>query len=348
MADKTGIEWTDATWNPVRGCSRKDRGCLHCYAEVQAARIERMDRGRGVAVGEGSYDGLTKIVNGRPTWTGELRQVPDLLDQPLRWRRPRLIFANSMSDLFHANVPFDFVDQVFAIMALAPQHTFQVLTKRQDRMAEYLSAADLQERISLLADDMAAKYRRQRADEVAGGAVFWPMPHVWLGFSAHDQASFDNRWQDARKVAELGWLTWVSLEPLLGPVDLSEVLDAEWSREGWQSNQHALDMPLLSWVVVGGESGDLAEPMHPDWPGLLRDQCKAVGVPYLFKQWGEWAPFEELSEELRARDLDPIIVRFDGSTCQGEFVGNNRLMLRTGKKASGRLLKGIEHNGYPA
>lgn len=136
MSDKTGIEWTDASWNPIRGCSRVSEGCRHCYAESQAARIIAMDRGRGIPEGKGAYDGL--LAKGGQ-WNGTIRMLPGLLTQPIRWSKPRKIFVNSMSDLFHESVPFEFIAAVFGVMASTPRHTYQVLTKRPGRMLEFFA-----------------------------------------------------------------------------------------------------------------------------------------------------------------------------------------------------------------
>lgn len=142
MGDKSGIQWTDASWNPTRGCTRVSAGCMNCYAERQAHRMNHPG---------GAYEGLTKIVGGQPRWNGKVRLLPEMLELPLRWKRPRRVFVDSMSDLFHPDVPDDFIDRVFAVMACAPQHTFQILTKRPERMAEYLLNAALQMRVAIAA-----------------------------------------------------------------------------------------------------------------------------------------------------------------------------------------------------
>jgi len=172
MSDKTGIEWTDATWNPATGCSKVSQGCKHCYAEREWPR-------------------MTKLV---PAYAGraftDVATHADRLDQPLRWKKPRMIFVNSMSDLFHQDVPDSFIDQVFAVMALAPQHTFQVLTKRAKRMREYMSEGA---RASAVFDIM----RNSEIGYLAGGDKLppqsWPLPNVWLGVSVEDQAAADER-----------------------------------------------------------------------------------------------------------------------------------------------------------
>lgn len=230
MGDATGIEWTDATWNPIRGCSRVSEGCRHCYAERVAWRFG----------GPGQpYEGLTR--NGR--WTGEVRVVESAMDQPLRWQRPRRIFVNSMSDLFHPALGLDVIDRVFAVMRAAPRHTFQVLTKRPAVMAMYTTSMGL------------------------------ALPNVWLGTSVEDQRAADDRvpWLMRTQAA----VRFLSIEPLLGPVDLS----------GWERSPGAVRG--IDWVIVGGESGPGSRPMDPAWARGVRDWCVAHGVPFLFKQWGE-------------------------------------------------------------
>jgi len=276
MSDKTKIEWTDATWNPLRGCSRVSEGCRNCYAERVAARFS----GPGLP-----YEGLTTPAG---NWNGKVKLVEDHLTDPLKWKKPRKIFVNSMSDLFHESVPFDWIDRIFAVMREARHHTFQVLTKRPERMAEYVGA----ERKRVIWN---------RLLDVSGAAPLWPLPNVWLGVSVEDQPSADKRIQELLRCHAA--VRWLSVEPMLGPVDLW--VDGLWCKAcphceesghhcpetgAWEcracdgtqkSNEVAID-----WVVCGGGE----RPMHPDWVRSLRDQCVNAGVPFFFKQWGEWCP----------------------------------------------------------
>lgn len=249
MADRSGIEWTDATWNPVTGCTEVSPGCDHCYAKTFA------ERWRGTP--------------GHPYERGfDLTLRPERMDQPVRWKRPRRIFVNSMSDLFHEGVPNSFIVQVFATMALAQQHTFQVLTKRHGRMRSLLSNDGFR---SLVAVEVA-----RGDDEVfQRQLVAWPLPNVWLGVSVEDQKSADIRIPALLDTQAA--VRWISAEPLLGPVDL------DWPTADYIGGRRSVD-----WVVVGGESGPGARPMHPEWARLLREQCRAARVPFLFKQRGEW------------------------------------------------------------
>lgn len=313
MSDKTRIEWTDATWNPVTGCTKVSEGCDHCYAETIAHR----------------FAGTPAYPNG---FAVTLR--PERLDQPLRWQRPRRIFVNSMSDLFHADVPDEFIARVFAVMALAPQHTFQVLTKRPGRMRSLLSSAEFRRGVRL------AVFESGLVDEViAFGSEMFPLPNVWLGTSVESQ-----KWADVRIPQLLGTpaaVRFLSCEPLLGPVDLVPSLRAWAGGDAVQINHH------LHWVIVGGESGPHARPMHPDWARSLRDQCVSAGVAYHFKQWGEWTPLfdgRELRYPLRGSRL-AVNLAADGRAARDGHPGEP--MIRLGKKAAGRELDGRTWDEYP-
>lgn len=219
MSDQSRIEWTDATWNPIRGCTKISPGCKHCYAETFAERF------RGVP--------------GHPYEQGfDLRLVPEKLQEPLGWRRPRRIFVNSMSDLFHTSVPAAFVREVAKVMAEANWHTYQVLTKRASRLRVALQG-DLRE--------------------------FAPLSHIWWGVSVENKQHGLPRIEELRSAPAS--VRFLSVEPLLE--DLGEI-----------------DLTGISWVIVGGESGPGARPMHPDWVRSIRDQCERASVSFFFKQWG--------------------------------------------------------------
>lgn len=314
-----GIAWTDQTWNPIRGCSRVSAGCMNCYAESMAGRFS--------GVGQ-PYEGLTtKDSQGRAKWNGKIKLVYEHLEDPLRWKRPRMIFVNSMSDLFHENVPDRFIDRVFAVMAQASQHTFQVLTKRPVRMLEYC------ERIAKLGiDDEQYCTIFDAANNVHGkgreDVMRWPLSNVWLGTTVENQESADERIPLLLQTPAA--VRWVSMEPLLGAVDLKY---GEWiPPQGGGSKVNfprpwEIPLPSLGWVVVGGESGTHARPMHPDWVRSLRDQCAGAGVPFLFKQWGEWLPDSQNQEVSQPHDEAGAI--------------------KVGKKIAGRLLDGVQYDGYP-
>lgn len=346
MGDKTGIEWTEATLNPVTGCTKVSAGCDNCYAETFA------ERWRGTP---GHY-----FENG---FDVQLR--PDKLELPLRWKRPRRIFVNSMSDLFHDQVPDEYIAKVFAVMAVARRHTFQVLTKRHGRMRSMLSKQSFPELVTTWAWRIhagAALGLPHGNSSYSRTAVAWPLPNVWLGCSAENQ-----QWADIRIPALLDTpaaVRWVSAEPLLGPLDLSRFLEGD---------DEKYDVPPLSWIVTGGESGPGARPMHPDWARSLRDQCQKAGVPFLFKQWGEWGPAPWKLERLTDETDQQYIERSNAQAAthslpvwadqydiapkpghppwgceRGTRLSDGQAALRRwGKKAAGRELDGRTWDGYP-
>lgn len=271
MADKTGIAWTNATWNPVTGCSKVSQGCKHCYAEREWARLSANP----------------KAINYYGRAFTDVACHEDRLDQPLRWKKPRMIFVNSMSDLFHESVPDTFIDKVFAVMALAEQHTFQILTKRPERMFEYLTTPG---RMDIIGNEAMPAVRSD-----CFGVLEWPLPNVWLGVSAEDQESADERLFHLMNTPAA--IRWLSAEPLLGPIDLEDV---PVGMNGPLRSYGETNAPKLDWVVVGGESGPDARPMHPDWVEAIQEQCTQAHVPFFFKQWGEWLPLTQMTPEYAA------------------------------------------------
>ena len=298
MSDKTGIEWTDATWNPIRGCSRVSEGCRNCYAEGIAQRFG----GAGLP-----YEGVVTLdPQGKPKrqWSGNVRLIGNSLMQPLRWKRPRKIFVNSMSDLFHPEVLNVWLDQIFAVMLMAPHHTFQVLTKRPERMLAYLSSEFHRTEINKAQAAMLQTYRGGSPTMHAGNALNpnqWPLKNVWLGVSVESQQVAKERiWPLLKTPAAV---RFVSAEPLLGALDLNEIeaLCRTW-RRGFTIGTY------LDWVIVGGESGRGARPMKPEWAQQLRDQCAANGVAFFFKQgskanWQPYKDFEKFPRELQVREF---------------------------------------------
>ncbi len=214
MAWNSKIEWTESTWNPVTGCTEISVGCKNCYARRIALRLQAA---------------------GSPNYANGFRVTlhPHALDIPLRWRRPRIIFVNSMSDLFHEDVPPEFILDVFDVMSRAPHHQFQVLTKRSERLLE------LSPRLT------------------------WP-ENVLMGVTV-ENADYTFRIDHLRQTSAA--LKFISFEPLLGPVP-------------------NIDFEGIDWVIVGGESGPHARPIHPDWVIDIRDQCRDSKIPFFFKQWG--------------------------------------------------------------
>lgn len=242
------------TWNPLVGCTRHSEGCDRCYAAVMTRRL--------AAMGQKRYQGL--VGNGH--FNGVVRTLPEVLQVPMRRKKPTMYFVNSMSDLFHKAVPEDFIDQVFAVMASCPQHTFQVLTKRADRMAEYMQNPW---RLDNIYDAWYSVNDGAREVEA------WPLPNVWLGTSVENQAAADKRIPELLKVPAA--VRFLSCEPLLGPVDLRGMPGA-WLYTG------KTPKPQISWIIAGAESGHGARTMDLDWVRDLRDQCQVAAVPFFFKQ----------------------------------------------------------------
>ena len=252
---RTSIEWTDATWNPVTGCTKVSPGCKHCYAEVMAHRLQAMHQ---------------------PTYRNgfDVTLQPQSLRLPLKWKAPRTVFVNSMSDLFHEDVPLEYIQSVFDVMQRAHWHRFQVLTKRSDRLAEVASQLD------------------------------WA-PNIWMGVSV-ETSDYVRRIDDLRKTNAR--VRFLSLEPLLGPVE-------------------SLDLHGIHWVIVGGESGPSARPMGVAWARSVRDQCVAAGVPFFFKQWGGRNK-KEAGRLLDERTWDEMPRLAEG--CSHTQNADERVLLPTG------------------
>jgi len=225
MANNSSIEWTEATWNPVAGCSIVSPGCTNCYAMRMAERLD--------AMGQAKYSDLTRRSGGRAKWNGKINLDYKSLEAPKSWKIGRRIFVNSMSDLFHEDVPFSFIERVFSVMAETPQHTYQILTKRAERLA-----------------DLSDK-------------LHWTK-NIWMGVSV-ENADNVSRIDNLRKSGAA--IKFLSLEPLLGPLD-------------------DLNLNGIGWAIAGGESGPGARFMDPDWVRSIRDQCFNSGVAFHFKQWG--------------------------------------------------------------
>ncbi len=304
----TGIEWTMETWNPVVGCTPVSPGCLNCYAASMAVRLEGMGKaGYGPIrkrinpgfLTPSNYDDDYRTVriaevrgtgqNRRPVFTGEVRCLPDRLAAPLARRKPTTWFVNSMSDLFHEAVPFEFVDRVFAVMALCPQHTFQVLTKRPERMEEYLSDSRFREPTATGNLEVFSVAKSLGYDDtsawVAQCAMTWPLPNVWLGASAEDQARLDERVPHLIRCPAA--VRFLSVEPLLEELDLWAPIRDMKDRD--TEPDPGGDGRYLHWVIVGGESGPRARACEVGWiRGVVR-QCRAAKCPVFVKQLGAGA-----------------------------------------------------------
>lgn len=292
MGDKSDIEWTDATWNPVRGCTKVSSGCRNCYAETFAERF------RGVK-GHAYEQGF------------DLRTVPESLQLPLRWKRPRRIFVNSMSDLFHKDVPSSFIDEVIATMLLAHWHTYQVLTKRAERMAQHLSDPGLYERVLAIVNRIrggaTGALRAQLYSVGVSNPTTFPAPWIWWGVSVEDQARADERIPHLLRTPAA--VRFLSCEPLLEHVDLRRWLNDPCNcmvpaMEG--AGQHSPNCRTfkepwgLDWVIGGGESGPGARPCALEWIESIVDQCRSSGIQCFVKQLGAHV----VSEERAAEDED--------------------------------------------
>lgn len=330
MANKTKIEWTEATWNPITGCAKVSQGCKHCYAERDWARLS--------ANPATSYYGRDFT---------DVQCHADRLDQPIRWKKPRQIFVNSMSDLFHEDVPDKFIDRVFAVMALCQRHTFQILTKRPERMAAYMKGlAKSYDRFESAARSMGYTLKFQDIPLVA-----WPIGNVWLGVSVEDQATADERIPLLLQAPAT--VRWISAEPLLGPVSFRWAAWNDYkSTKPGIVHGHLDGVRGIDWIVCGGESGPKARPMHPEWARSLRDQCATAGVPFFFKQWGEHLPGLDATNDQIDKARSGGWVHLEGGFHDGNdraaFLKDDAHVLRVGKKAAGSLLDGQIFKEWPA
>jgi len=316
------------TWNPIVGCSKVSEGCRNCYAERMAFRICRMMEPpkytayRGVLYADSAGGAIEK-------WNGETTLLEDILQKPLGWKKPRAIFVNSMGDLFHENTPDEWIQQVFRVMSLCPQHLFIVLTKRADRMEKFIH-------------DRLARFKES--------GLSGELPHVWLGVTVEDQEAADER--IPHLLSTPAAVRFVSCEPLIGPVDLSTWIPpfndcshyqggcvrpenvfactaSPESRPGTESckpSQCVFGRRGIDWIIAGGESGANQEvrPGHAEWFRSLRDQAEEAGVPFFFKQWG-----------------NPAAYAFSGFNRQCE-AGLDKT-----KRTGGDMLDGQQHHQWP-
>jgi protein gp37 len=323
---KTKIEWTEYSWNPVTGCTPASEGCQNCYAKRMANRL----RGRCGYPKENPF---------------KVTLHPERLDEPLKWRKPRKVFVCSMSDLFHPDVPFDYITQVFDVMCSwrwpnkeaerigdeslleDPGHTYMVLTKRPERVRDWLQwlfeywPGDSPVNVNLSVEGHFGR-------------------HIWFGVTAENQQRADERIPILLQIPAA--VRFVSVEPMLGPVDIAGHLGFNGPRRMGDGLTYYWVAPKLDWVICGGESGPGARPMHPDWVRSLRDRCQAAGTPFFFKSWGEWAEHKE-------RYGGGLFIKLDGSLgCQGDYWEDNAVAVRkVGKKKAGRLLDGRTWDEIP-
>ncbi|PHQ58830.1 MAG: hypothetical protein COC10_13790 [Sphingobium sp.] len=378
MADGTKIEWTDATVNAINGCTVLSPGCTNCYAmRLDGTRLKNHPTRKG----------LTQDSKAGPVWTGEVRLNKLALVQPLGWRKPRRIFWNAHGDMFHPAVPKWWIDWCFAVMAMTPQHIHQVLTKRADRMRVYLSDPETPERIGSKQaeiDPSATCYDRldldafwplpnvwlgvsvedqTRADERIPDLLATPSAVRWLSCEPLLGRVEIGKWMPGSYecAEECGWRSssapedevchhcgWIGTNAgefcnKCGHQDFGHVCPR---CEANAVHQHP-DTPNLDWVVVGGESGPGSRPMQDSWARSLRDQCTDAGVPFFFKQWGEYAPYN-MEPGVAGFWLDPDGHVYQSPTHWPPAEDEPRTyMIRWGKKRAGRLLDGVQHDGMP-
>jgi len=305
----TTIEWTQRTWNPVRGCSRVSPGCDNCYAMRQAHRFSGNCQ---------PYEGLTTIRRGKVDWTGSVRFVPGQLEVPLQRRKPTTWFVNSMSDLFHESLTNEQIAAVFGVMAATHQHTYQILTKRPQRMRDWFAwVGDDGLRWSRMVAAIRQNYPHRPAlgrrviEGLDSQVLQWPLTNVWLGVSCEDQARANERIPLLLETPAT--VRFVSAEPLLGPIDLTRLT---WGNGDFcnalrrDSYRGGLDSERLDWVIVGGESGPGARPCDVEWIRSIVRQCREAGTACFVKQLGsrlglrdpKGGDCSEWPEDLRVRE----------------------------------------------
>ncbi len=334
MADSK-IEWTGRSdWNPIRGCTRVSPGCggpgPHggCYAEAIAGRFS--DPGQ-------AFHGFANRTSAGGRWTGRVEVQWERIGLPLRWRRPAVIFANSTSDVFHEALPAHEIASIYAVAVAAHHlrgHTIQIVTKRPDRARELLNSAEFWDQVNAEAGMHVMEHvdpLDRRSDDARATLDDYdatrPPPGIWIGVSVENQEWADKRREDASGIPAV--VRFVSYEPAIGPVD--------WA--GWE---------FLDWMISGGESGLRARPSHPDWHRAARDFCAAHRIPYLFKQWGEYGPYQG-EHGVEGGWMDPNGSYYGGPTQWPPAADERRAyMIRWGKKAAGRRLDGVQHDGMPA
>lgn len=343
------IEWTGKTWNPIIGCDKVSAGCKYCYAIRMANRLAHIP-----AMMDLYMDTVTVGANGQPNWTGVVKVSERSMDKPLRTNKPTLFFVNSMSDLFHDAVPFDVVDRVFAIMAICQRHTFQVLTKRAARMAEYYKAG------------FPVLIERWEKALVAMGMHEWkieennntyPLPNVWMGVSVESQQTANERIPYLLEIDAA--VRFLSCEPLLGAVDLTEVeLPSKYNISvstaahinclTSMDDEHFYNHhKQVDWVIVGGESGPGSRPMHPEWANKIIRDCKSNDVPVFFKQWGDWVPIDEphKQDDIQHLAKNEQWLNWDGGMgFHGQWVWRMR---KVGKAKATKRIYGKTYTEFP-
>lgn len=367
------IEWTEKTWNPIVGCSLVSEGCTNCYAMKMAHRLA------GIPAQAAAYGGLTRMrEKGGPVWTGKVNFLEDRLFEPAMNKKPTMYFVNSMSDLFHESLHDEQIAMIFAVMALCPQHTFQVLTKRPQRAAEFLVAWYAQggsridncatwairrrpELFLEMEKEMPtyeplphlSKVGWKRTDGIfpspAGTHMEanWaycgniPFDHIWMGVSVENQAAYDQRIEWIWKIPAR--TIFISFEPLLGPIRLEQ---ASFPQHDGTGPGYIPSGAIwgFDWMIVGGESGPGARPMHPDWVKGLKDAADVAGIPLFFKQWGEYLPHCQADAEGRTDELRTSALREFPSP---HHPGKMNSYYKIGKAKAGHQLGSQTYRKFP-
>lgn len=342
MSDSTHIEWTDggATWNIISGCSLKSEACSRCYAMTLAGtRLKHHP----------SRKGLTKQTKSGPVWTGEVRMYRPWLDQPIKWTRPRMIFVCAHGDLFHENVPDEWIDEVMAVIAYTDWHIHQLLTKRADRMLGYMTRLYQNDHYKKVAELIVGILGKRGDPEKAVAKCIAQfekrLPHAWFGVTAENQPTADER--IPYLLAAPVCVRWISAEPLVGFVDARRYMPKRRRRKdepkvGSEANPGA----SLDWVVAGYESGARARPGHPDWARKLRDDCVAAGTAFFFKQWGSWMPDDRHPERMFIYHDGSTDIQ-DGRAADPRNGGECEVACLGSKKKTGNVLDGRTWRQYP-
>ncbi len=314
----TRIEWTDESWNPIVGCEKISPGCSNCYAETMAYRLASM---AVIKEDESSLDAYCKVVNFQKkeykfTWNGKTELNQSQLNKPLKIKGSKRIFVCSMGDLFHKETPIEWIDKVFEVIHLAPQHKYQILTKRDERLREYFQSKS---------KDWLSKYLTN---------------NIWLGVTIEDQTQAEKRLYNLVRIKGAGnnkVNKFISCEPLISNINFPNYVELP---RGYQNIPELPEAkPLLSlidWVIIGGESGIKARAMNPLWLENIIDQCNKVNTPVFFKQWGEFAPMHSME-----------CTRKDMNGKRRVYFEIDNPVFRIGKKKAGSKLKGIEIKNFP-